>query len=462
MRSSSLKTALRGPNFFVFCSFLCGIIGMAYLGLHSSGMPIHDEAGHYLISRDGWHDHHLIFNTWGRTLNTLIYLVPAQFGLGGARLFSLLMAVAIALLTYATAQELSLKYAFLVPFFLWFQPWFADLSYMCITEVPFSLAMIAGVYLHLTKRSTVAATVIGLLPLIRHEGVALAGLYFLFLINRRRWMSAVMCFVPLGLYNVAYFVFEKAWPFLMFFDSKPTEFYGSGTWYHFFIRLFHPRTVGIPMMCLTFFSLGPIRRNSKLLMVVLWYGSYFALHTVIYRFGLFASGGAKFFLLPMAPLFALATVCGITFIGDRVENIKTAMCAHGRITALLSRNAVMVALCAGCALFAVLTVRPYALNKEGVALQHAAQWLQRRSVPMDKIISTHVYFYLFYPKKVPAKILRVQPPLETMRPGTYVIWDSHYANRRGLDSERLLRDPTTWSPVASFENGTAVVYHKIR
>jgi hypothetical protein len=120
--------------FIIIITFGLGALYMLYLLFSSTGTPLQDEIAHYIISRDAWHTPELILNTWGRTGHTLLYMVPAKIGLTAARLFSLVMAVCTAWYTLKMAQLMELKIYYLVPLFLFFQPWFADLSYLDITE----------------------------------------------------------------------------------------------------------------------------------------------------------------------------------------------------------------------------------------------------------------------------------------------------------------------------------------
>src|SRR5882762_6399528 len=125
--------------YFTCISFIAGLLWISYLFLNSPGVPVHDEVTHFFMSRDAWHTPELMLDLWGRPINTISYMPFAIFGLKYARLASIIFASLTVLLTIRLAKHLDVDYAFLVPTFLWFQPWFSDLSYACITEVPLSL-----------------------------------------------------------------------------------------------------------------------------------------------------------------------------------------------------------------------------------------------------------------------------------------------------------------------------------
>jgi len=447
-------------TYFILFTFFAGFLYLLFLLFTSKGTPLHDEIGHYLISRDAIHSPDHIFDIWGRTAHTLLYILPAQSGLYTARLLSLIFALLTVYFTLEVAKMLNIKLFFLVPLFLLFQPWFADLSYMCITEVPFSLIMILGIYLYLKDRHITASFIIGLLPLIRHEGIALSGLWCIYMLYKKKWLPPVAIIAPLLIYNAAFYIFQGSWPFAMYFDTAPTDIYGSGSWFHFLIRLPHPRAVGIPIMMLVTCSLIPIIKSGRLRPMFLWYFSYFALHSIIFRFGLFASGGMKLFLLPLAPSFALAAVIGlewiVTFTLPYLKNFDSK-----QLTIITERNFYST-VCAICVLMTFLFIKPWPLDREGVALKQAIAWIRQENLPDNNLISTHVYFYHFFPRRVPTVTLWEKfPPLKDMPAGTIVFWDEHYSDRWDIDYNYLTSHDKTWRKLKEFEEGTVVIFQKI-
>jgi hypothetical protein len=450
-------------SLIVLITLLGGFVWMIILLFNSRGTPLHDEIGHFLISRDALHTTVHIFDMWGRTLNTLIYIIPAQFGLGAARFLSIIIALFTALLTLKIARDLHITYAFLAPFFLLAQPWYVDLSYLCITQVPFSLIMVAGTFLFLRNKRTGAALVIGLLPLIRHEGIALSGLMLVYLLYKKEWRSAFAVLIPLLIYNIAYFCFQGIWPFMLYFEAKPNNIYSSGTWYHFLIRLPHPRAVGIPVMILVTCSIIPlvkrIKNTPKLLLILVWHFSCFIVHSVIFRFGLFASGGYKLFLLPLAPVIAISAVTGLEWIVNVLSPYLKRFINSKKL--LTPENIILVIFCCICLIFALVNVRPYQLDKQDVAIKKAAVWVREKNITKNDLIATHVFFYYFLPLKVPPVTLWEKfPPLSDMPSGKIIVWDNKYSNRWGLNYKILYTHPEQWEVLKNFSDGLVVIFRK--
>lgn len=439
------------PTFYVLTgSVIAGLVFMVYMMIASVGTPFHDEIGHFLISRDAWVLPELIFDVWGRTVHTLLYMVPALFGLTGVRLFSLLLALLTVYITTDLAKLLGIKYWYFIPFYLFFQPWFARIHFLAITEVPFSIIMVAAIWLYLKDRRNLATFLVGLLPLIRYEGIALVVLWVAFLLYRRHWAACLWVVIPSLVYNIADFVLYGEIPFAVFLDPEPNNIYGSGPWYHFLIRLPHPQAVGIPMILLAAAGLRRLFQSTRLLVIAGWYVSYLILHSVIFALGLFASGGYKFFLLPMAPAFATLATLGLqesTQWLKKYVNRKNIRYAVGLI-------------CGICIAWTLFFVQPHPYRLDDIAVQKASNWIQRHNLADRYLASTNVYFYYFLPMRIDAETLWEEfPPLDEMPAGSIVVWDGYYSDRWGLDKSYMMAQDN-WKLQASYHDGFCLIFEK--
>jgi len=447
------STALNGllsVQTLVGIIFASGFSYMVWLLINSPGTHSHDEIGHYLISRDAWRYPELIFNTWGRTVHTLIYMIPAAFGLLETRFWSIILSVATVFLTLDVAKKLTLPYWYLTPVFLLFQPWFAELSFLNITQVPFSLLMVSVVWLGLKNRYLFASLLAGMLPMVRHEGLALLALWTIFLIYQKNWRALLTGFVPYAMYNITSFWYIGTYPLAIFFQPTPNEIYGSGAIYHYLIRLPHPQAVGIPLAMLSFLGLKQIFQSPKHILIACWYGSYFMLHTIIYSLGLFASGGYKFFLLPLAPAFACLCVMGLKEIDIYLQCHLYAML--NRVT-----QPMIIAICIGWTLY---FTSPHKLSDIDIAVEDATVWIQNH-VQADKLIySNHVYFYHYMPADIdPRNLWEEIPKLSNQPHGTIVMWDTLYSPMWGLKLNELQSDES-WAKKKSFGSGAVHLFEK--
>lgn len=280
------------------------------------GSTLHDEVGHVVIAREVWHDPRYLLELWGRPLVTAFYAPLAWAGLGGARLLAVIGSVGALLLAVRVARG-EVRQAWLVVVLLAFQPWFASLGHEALTLVPAMLGAIGVVASDRAGRYRLAALVAGALPLARHEMVVLAGLYGLVRLYRHDPVSTLLVAVPFVATNVLTAVLGGPLPLLAFFRSRPTDRYGSGGWLHFPAQL--PGQVGWVVLGLALLGLvvAVTQRRWRLVGWAGWYGAYLITHLVLFRFGLFKSGGYVVFLLPLAPMLALLAAVGAEALGRR-------------------------------------------------------------------------------------------------------------------------------------------------
>ncbi len=437
-----------------------GLGWLVYIFANSPGVPVHDELTHCYIARGAWHSAGDLLDFWGRVVNTVVYMPGAYFGLQGARIESIFLALVTGLLAVLLAKRLGAKYVLLVPVFLWFQPWFSDTSYTCTTEVPFSLVMVASMCFLASDSLVAAGFLAGLLPLIRHEGIALAALVALWCLWRRNWLAAAAAFAPLVLYNVACKMVLNSWPVAAYFVAKPTEHYGSGPFSHFVPAL--AAGAGLPVLILAANAAAPALGSAKRMFVLGLYLVYFAIHAVIYRFGLFASGGYGIFLTPLAPGIAVAAAFGFEFIVDGGRRVmESARFRPGGIR--LAGWAFAIA-CVILVLIMGFETKPRPLDSEGQAMKAVAQWLEDNGLDRQSVYATHPWLREFLPTL--ANRPPYLKPLDQVEKGAVVVWDWHYGTSQyGLNPDEF-KDVSRWvrlrAPRLVLPNGEdgVVVYRR--
>lgn len=420
----------------------------AVLALRSPGAVLHDEVGHYLFSRYALAYPANILDTWGRAFQTLLYAVPAQGPLWVARLFSVLLAGAAAACAAGVARVLGAKRWFAVtPLLFFFQPWAGSVMFAVLTEVPFTLLLVAAAYCWITERYVLASLAFGLLPLTRHEGIVLAGAWGVFSLLRRDWRSATMTALPLAFYNALYWVVEGSPEIAIYFRPHHTAFYGRGGW----LDLIRPlwSTIGTPVLALAAVGLWPVRRRLQFLAPALL---YLATHVVLYRFGLFATGGYVEFLVPLAPFAAILAAHGGEWSEDQGERVLKRKWPDSPPFLKVGAATVLLVVVA----FGLTRSAPRPLPADDAALLHASQWLDRQGLGTRPIVSTHVWFYYFHHQTVsPGHDWTLIPDPDTLAPGTVVVWDNRYSDRWGLTRARFAARPGAWRLLQVFGPDTA-------
>ncbi len=442
---AALLQSAQAVRLVLWTSLTAGWLWTLFLLWHSPGTFTHDEIGHFIIARDAWQSPSLIFNDWGRAVNTLIYMVPALFGLTAVRVAATVMAAVTVLFTAKLAKKLGAEYYFAVPIVVWFQLWYCDFSHAAITEVPFSLLMVLGAYFFVSGEFLATSMVVGLLPYVRTEGIALAGVWVAYCLWKKNWRGVIITLIPIVLVNVLARLFG-AGHLGMYTNPHPIgelqmKLFGVGGWsYYPKVLMNH---VGLAVTVLALYSLTAILKQSARVLVFAFYGVYMAIHIVVYHFGLYAAGGDVRYVFPLAPAIGVAAVFGLEYIAEVCQSAGTRFSFDQRRISIVFAMVLASIVAVG----ARYTVRP--LDPEAIDAKITADWLRQQKLADHPLLSTHVYLYYYLPLRVPPRQdLWQNPDLLDTKPGTIAVWDSHYSELEGLpiaslspkDSWELLRE----------------------
>jgi hypothetical protein len=312
---------------------------------------------------------------------------------------------------------------------------------------------------------------------------------------RRRWTPLLVALVPEIIYNALYFQVFHDFGFGNFLNAQPTTEYGSGGWLHFVPVIYY---VGIPASILSLIGLIPMARMKSKALIFVPFIFYFILHTVIYRFGLFASGGYILFLLPMAPGFAVAAALGAEYavevlrldaarkdIGEGKPHPRPLpVHGEGRVIKALQWQAflptksmfssgssgqviyiarqsllrVVFGLTIAASVITGFQSRPWIIDPRAQAMSDAADWLRSNGLNHDRILSQDVMFEYYF---LPDYTERVDNhPLTDYPSGTLAVWDSKYSDGAGLTFAELTAANGDWVEVTSFESGQGYIFQK--
>jgi hypothetical protein len=428
--AAPLKLSGTTAQFICWSSFAAGWLWTLYLLWHSPGTFTHDEIGHFVIARDAWHSPSLIFNDWGRAVNTLTYMIPALFGLTGVRIAATAMAAITVVFATKLANKLGAEYYFAVPIFIWFQLWYCDFSHAAITEIPFSLLMVLCAYFFVSGEFLVVSIAAGLLPYVRTEGIALALLWAAYCLWKKNWSGVFITLAPIVLVNSLARLFG-AGHLTIYANAHPIgelqmKLYGVGGWSHYPKILINH--VGLTVLVMALYAVAAILKQSARLLVFAFYGVYLVLHMAVFHFGLYGAGGDVRYVFPLAPAIGVAAAFGFEYLVTVCRSPETRAFS---LNQKWFETAVIVALALILAVGVRYQVRP--LDPEAVDAKMTADWLHQQELASHPVISTHVYLYYYLPLRVPLKPdLWQNPDLSAAKPGTIAIWDSHYSEIQGL------------------------------
>ena len=474
-----------------------GVAWMVYLGVNSPGSSLHDEITHYFIARDSWSDPLRILDIWGRPGNTLFYMLPSLISVGARRWWAVIACVVITLIATRSAARLGLRQLWLLPLTLFIQPWFVQLGFNSITQIPFMLALTVGIDQWIAGRRGWASLCFGLLPLIRHEGLALTAAWIGYLVilgvmwwREQRGTKAValhripwfiiVAFIPMTVWNALHFAFYGQAASGNLLNIRPTDIYGSGDWLHFLGPT--AVNVGIGVFALSLPGVVRLWREERgALLYAMPALVYFVTHTLIYRFGLFASGGYPLFLLPMAPTFALLAAFAIESLriwnfgrqesrpfwaaleGTRfLASVPRFASAIGSGNGSLAVSRAVVGALLLINLAAALLVRPWSLQPNEIAAQEAADWLVAEGYDDTRVYSTHVWFIWVYEGR--GELVEVpggtKLRADDVPSGTLVLWDVNYGDLNGIELAALRAPGSGFTELQRFYADQMVLFRK--
>ncbi|MGD1979124.1 MAG: hypothetical protein PVJ98_07020 [Akkermansiaceae bacterium] len=470
-------------------TFAFGMVWCLYRALANQAWILDDELSHYLISKDVWIDPKELWHTWSRPGRNIIQVIPSYFGIEAARLWTLCLAGLTVWLAGREGRSLQLGMLWALPILIIFQWWFPELSYPVLTQTPFMVVWFLGVYLARRKHLVWAALCWGYLPLIRHEGIALSGLWGLWvifgpggfakLLLKRKWREArpaffrasilgIATFVPMSVMNVMTWSATGVWPVEMLFDSKPTDYYGSGPIWLYLQHMLYG--AGVPVVLFLFWGLFRPWKSKDWSMVLYWtYPAYLIMHSLIYWKGLFASGGYYHFIMPMAPWIGLVALKGLEGLrerfGIRAVAISLVLTVYGGLL-MLQQQWVNDSHINGMpkvkSRISWVIAPPMTKSRFGRGLENAANWLQE-NIDGQNWISHHVAVSYCLEDHLPEGRLdpwdRYQADSEELIPGTILAWDSQYSvDTFGFTEESLAK--ADWEEVERWAHGTVRIYRK--
>jgi hypothetical protein len=416
-----------------------------------------DEIGHFLIARDTWTHPELLLNAWGRVGTTASFVLPAAGGLGVARAAALAMSAGTVLVTTQLARLVGVRALALVPVLLWFQPWFHQYANAVLTEVPFTLALMAGCWAALAGRESLASALFGLLPLMRHEGIAVLGLWGLFLVVRRRWRPLAPAAVPVLAYQGAFSLVLSKAPFAMYLQGGMRGIYGHGGWLHYVLPL--GRSIGPVVALLAVLGVVVHCRDRRLLLLAAPFVGLVLVETVIYRYGLFGSGGNADYLLPVAAFAAVAAALGADRLIGAVAARSTGVVPRRPAVAPAALAAVLAL---GTAAYALRT-RPAHADLAARPMKQAVHYLDAHRLDPHHATATHVWFFELSGAAIPKGDGLHSPWSRPPRPRhlalrSIVVWDCFYSNRFGLKWRALTT--AGFTQLRRFGGGRVVVLER--
>ncbi len=316
------------PYITLFILFLiCCTISVTCNGTGDAG----DSIAHFLYSKYAFNYPSFFFHHWAKPFFVLLSSPFAQFGFTGIKIFNSIVAVCTAYFTFLSAKKMKIKNSFLTIIFLFFAPLNFLTIFSGLTEPLFALVLILSIFLMLDKKVVWAVVLISFLPFVRSEGLIIIGVFFIYLLFKKRFRSIPLLAAGHVVYSfVGYFYYKDFfWVFTKIPYACLASKYGSGPLIHFINQM--PYILGIPLYGLLVIGLIYIfiPDKYKLLLkekmfsteeMILVYGSFLAFfiaHSLFWWLGIFESMGLKRVFVGVMPVMILICLNGFNLFVNK-------------------------------------------------------------------------------------------------------------------------------------------------
>ncbi len=418
----------------LFCSSAYGVGGA-------------DNITHFQIARYAFRHPELFLDLWGKPVYTTLCAPFAQLGFLAAKFFNVIAAVLATYLNYKIGKDLYPRSSFYVLVFTAFAPVYFMLSGSCLTEILFSLVLVASVYLFLKERMIFAAIVLSFLPLVRSEGFVVFPVFALAMILKQSYKSIPFLLFGSIVYSlIGYFVFHD---FLWLIHKQPysmgESIYGSGSLFHFIkhshfifgIPLLVILVPGLIIWCVSVLKNFSLKSEKTILFIIIvgsWL-TYFAAHSYVWWKG---TGGSLGLTRVMAGIVPFVALTGVQTIEKVIGSCRKKMLAQAGFGVLALLQIVL--------LFTQnkLIQKPDPTER---LIKECADYLRfneegKKVFYFNPLLIHYLNLDPYDTKQCNWWVADKMQPSNSMEWGDVIVWDAHFGpNEGGVQLQALDEDP---------------------
>jgi hypothetical protein len=411
-----------------------------------------DNYAHFNIARWAFRYPQLFLDHWGKPVFTILTAPFAQLGMTGVRIFNVVAGLLTAWFCYRLAVELKLKYAWFAAIVAVFTPIYFVMMFSGMTEVLFSLVLVLSLYLFFKENYLLSAVTISFLFLVRSEGLAFIGLFFIALIVRRQYKIIPLLFSGFILFSFIGWIFYYH-DFWWLFNKRPyaiggPDIYGSGEWYTFFKKM--PLYFGpvVPVFVVTGTAVIVsewIKTKDKLisnpfLQILIVLGSfwgYLLVHNYLWWQGI-SSAGLVRVMAGVSPLVGIMAAVSLNYVSTKLNWGTKKIVSF--IPVLL---AVYMIGAAGEYYHRSVSNRPVMQTME-----KASEFLNRKEFQRHTLIVHNPYFAYstgrdaWNKDEIQYGFVDNNSTSQNLPDSTLFLWDAHFSpNEGGLPLEFVMKNP---------------------
>ena len=411
-----------------------------------------DSITHYQMARFAFQHPEYFLNTWGKPLFTILASPLAQFGYTGAVAFNLLCGLLTAWFAYLVAKRMEYRHAWAAIVFTIFTPVYLFIMFTSLTEILFSLVLIAAIYLFISKRFIWSAIVISLIPFARAEGM----MFIILFIPAFLWMKQykLLPFILTG-----FVIFSIAgWPLyhdpLWFFTRMPYNnngyaLYGSGSFWYYFGML--DEIMNYPLLILSITgliyilidfkkglkNLHDIKYVTLYLLILPSFFGFILAQSFLWWQGLMGVLASTLFMACLLPLAAIVALTGFEWVMEKAKESR------------------MIYLLLGIFILSLVVYKPFTYGElprktamNFTVMEKLTNWLKstpysnRRAFYTDPMFPFYMGIDPFDTQKC-FQIYNYKntDPASLLKPAELLIWDAQFAGYEGhLPFDSLMKN----------------------
>ena len=433
--------------YIFFTTFILLQVFFLLFGESAYGYGGADNIAHFQIAKYSFKYPELFLDLWGKPVYTALLAPFAVIGYKVAKAFNLIVAVITLFLSSKIAKKLFPGSSLITIVLIAFAPVYFLLAITCLTEVLFSLVLVAAVYLFIKNRFVLSAVVLSFIPFVRSEGIVLLPVFALAFFLQRSSRSILFLAVGAVFYSIiGYFVFgDILWTIHKQPYSLGESIYGSGSIFHF---VKNSNTIfGIPLLILIvagliYWGFDVIKnfslRSQNTILFIIMAGSwitFFAAHSYVWWKG---TGGSLGLIRVMGGIIPLAALTGMKIFDLVSGKLKNKNISYGIFS-----------------VFAVLQVVLMFTQNNLLLKADPTEQLIEKSADYIRFNEEGKKVFYFNPLLIhyldidPYDITKCnwwvadkQQPSNTLEWGDLLVWDAHFGpNEGGVQLENLEKDP---------------------
>ncbi len=465
---------------------------------YSLGFYQDDEVGQYINMINFFTDPFVILGNSPKPGYKIFMVIPSLFGYNAVLLVNSFIASLAVYFTYILLKTYKINYAYFGALLLAVQPLFFDLSFRSYAEIFTSLLILFTLILYKKESYALSALVCGYIFTVRQEIALLIIIFAVIYFRKKNYTAIVMLAVFPLIYNfLGYFKTGDLMFVLSEIMSLSVYSYKSqGISHYLLVYIF---IVGPVTLLLFFFGFfGFISDTNKIKEYLMKYGIFYLVFVSIFSVQLMtmfsdgANPGNWRYLLHISPIAAVFAAIGLNNLGApsfrKTSYILTGVLAfitlvflskdtNGFILLETSEytkffvivasfliimlvkkepvteylNKLSTVLIAVAVIYLTISFKPKELSSENLAMKQTSEYLNTLDLKDREVLYNHTFIPFYsdeHYRKNPSSFKRlISENLKEIKPGTIVIWDSHYSYRpkdmlNDVQLETLEKDST--------------------